>query len=77
MASEPRWSVKDLAGHKNVKVEVLYLRAKKTALPTPLDETRTVFGNTRSRNAPARYARSELLSWFETIDAMKTVKRLV
>lgn len=77
MAQEPRWSVKDLAEHKKVKAEVLYLRAKKTPLPEPLDETRTVFNaTTKARNAPARYARSALLSWFETVDAMKTVKRL-
>lgn len=76
MAQEPRWSVKDLAEHKKVKAEVLYLRSKKTPLPDPLDETRTVFNSTKSRNAPARYARSALLSWFETVDAMKTVKRL-
>jgi hypothetical protein len=76
MASEPRWSVTDLAGHKKVKASLLYVRAKKTPLPTPLDETRTVFNATKSRAAAARYARSELLAWFEKIDAIKTVKRL-
>lgn len=76
MASEPRWSVTDLAGHKKVKASLLYVRAKKTPLPAPLDEVRTVFNATKSRAAAARYARSELLAWFETIDAIKTVKRI-
>lgn len=76
MTKEPRWSVTDLAGHKKVSPSLLYVRAKKTPLPAPLDETRTVFNSTKARNAPARYARSELLAWFETIDAIKTVKRL-